>query len=72
VCGPDGIRDKILKHCANSLAIPFSYILTVSYVTGILPRKWKVLKVANIVSVYKNYPKDNIENYYHETDWKNP
>ena len=37
VCWPDGIHGKIVKNCADNLAVPLSFIFKVSYNYGIIP-----------------------------------
>ena len=58
--GPDGIHGKILKNCSESLAYPLSLIFKISYITGSLPKEWKL---ANVVSIHKKGSKDDIKNY---------
>ena len=59
-CGPDGIHGKILKNCANSLALPLSLLYELSYNSGIIPTEWKL---AHVVPIHKKGSKENVENY---------
>lgn len=58
--GPDGIHGKVLKNCANSLAIPLSKLFKLSYNMGYVPVEWKM---ANVVPVHKKGSKSEAENY---------
>ena len=52
--GPDGIQNQlnqVLKECASSLSEPLSFMFSLSYRTGKLPKEWKK---ARVVPVYKN------------------
>ena len=58
--GPDRIDGKMLKNCANSLAVPLSILFTRSYYRAELPNDWKA---ANVVPVHKKGSKIDVENY---------
>ena len=58
--GPDGIHGKVLKNCARSLAYPLSILFNLSFVTGCIPRDWKL---ASVVPVFKKGDKSSVENY---------
>ena len=58
--GPDKFHGKLLKGCADSLAIPLGILFHASYVSGSIPVQWKL---ANVVPVHKKGTKNNVENY---------
>ena len=58
--GPDLIHGKVLKNCANSLALPLQILFRTSYYTCTIPKDWKV---AHVVPVYKKGSKNSVENY---------
>ena len=58
--GPDGISNKLLKHCASSLYCPISIIAQMSFNAGIFPQIWKS---ANVVPLYKKGEKTCKSNY---------
>ena len=59
-CGIDGICNKILKHCAESLVQPISILANTSLESGCFPSAWKK---ANVVPVYKKNDKSEVTNY---------
>ena len=58
--GPDEIHGKVLKNCAESLALPLQILYRTSYYTCKIPKDWKL---AHVVPVYKKGSKNSVENY---------
>ncbi|MCP4459563.1 MAG: hypothetical protein GY816_16300, partial [Cytophagales bacterium] len=58
--GPDKIHGKVLKRCANSLAIPLTILFQTSYYTCKIPANWKE---AHVVPVFKKGCKNDVANY---------
>ena len=58
--GPDGIQSKIMKFCAKGLAKPLTIIFNKCFLSGALPKKWKL---ANVVPVFKKGDKASVTNY---------
>ena len=58
--GPDQIHGKVLKNCANSLALPLQILFRTSYYTCKIPVDWKL---AHVVPVYKKGSKNSVKNY---------
>ncbi len=48
--GPDGISNRVLNECADSLAVPLTDLFNKSMSDGIFPRLWKM---SNVSPVYK-------------------
>ncbi len=48
--GPDGVSYRLLKECADSLAIPLCRLFNKSFIDGMFPSKWKI---SNISPVFK-------------------
>ena len=48
-CGPDGLSARILRECANELAVPLSKLFQKSLRDGISPEQWAE---ANIVPIF--------------------
>ena len=46
--GPDQVHPKVLKMCADSLAVPLTKLFTKSLETGKVPTSWKEAKVTPI------------------------
>ena len=59
-CGPDGIGNRVLKACADSLAEPLMTISQHSLNTGKFPSCWKK---ANIVPIFKKNDRSIVSNY---------
>ena len=59
-CGPDGLSARILKECAEELAVPLEIICVRSVETGSFPAIWKQ---ANVVPLHKKGSKKNPDNY---------
>ena len=53
----DNIPSVLLKDCADSLCLPLSYLINMSFSTRQFPTEWKKWKV---VPIYKNGPKTSI------------
>lgn len=58
--GPDGIPNTILKKCAHQLAHPLAVLFRQSLRLNEFPSHWKV---ASVVPIYKNGPRDEASNY---------
>ena len=58
--GPDGIHPRVLKSCAQFLAVPLSMIFEKSLDEGILPDMWKLSRV---VPIFKEGSKSSPLNY---------
>lgn len=58
--GPDGIPPRFLKYTAKTINKPLHIIFNRCLDNGIFPEVWRS---ANIIPVYKNGSKQNIENY---------
>jgi len=58
--GPDGISNRILKECADSLSNPLSRLFNLSFVQGRFPTPWKL---ANVVPIYKKGDRQSVNNY---------
>ena len=54
--GPDAVPARVLRKCADSLALPLSKLFTLCFCSGHQPAMWKV---ANVVTVHKKGPKSN-------------
>ena len=59
-CGPDGLSARILRECANELAVPLCKIFRMSVRKGIFPEQWAE---ANIVPVHKKGSRKDPNNY---------
>ena len=59
-CGPDLIPAYLLKHCAEEVSSPLSYLFSKSMSTGTLPRDWVS---ANVVPVFKRDDRHIPSNY---------
>jgi len=58
--GPDGVPAFVLRKCAESLAIPLTFIFNRSLVTSYFPNCWKF---SYVVPVFKTGDRSNIQNY---------
>lgn len=58
--GPDGISNRILRECADSLSVPLARLFNWSLQLGRFPTPWKL---ANVVPVYKKSDRQKVENY---------
>ena len=59
-CGPDNLSARILRECADELAIPLDIICRLSVRSGVFPSTWKR---ANIIPVFKKGSKNIPDNY---------
>ena len=59
-CGPDGISARIMRECAEELAVPLEIICCLSVRSGVFPSSWKR---ANVIPVHKKGSKKLPENY---------
>ena len=59
-CGPDGLSARILRECANELAVPLCKIFRMSLRKGIFPEQWAE---ANIVPIFKKGSRRDPANY---------
>ena len=58
--GPDGIRARVLKQCANSISPALCRLFQASIHTGYLPHDWRS---ANITPIYKKGDRSDPSNY---------
>ena len=58
--GPDGIGNRVLKHCSNTLCKPLTVLFNKSLADGAFPRTWKL---ANVSPVYKKGSKSDKVKY---------
>lgn len=58
--GPDGISNRILKECAQSLCIPLCRLFNLSLLTAQFPSNWKL---ANVVPIHKKNDRQLVKNY---------
>ncbi len=58
--GPDGVSNRVLKECADSLSIPLTDLFNKSMSEGVFPTLWKL---SNISPVYKKAFRYLKENY---------
>jgi hypothetical protein len=58
--GHDGIPNVVLRNCAKYLAPSLTLLFNYSLDKGVIPKDWKR---ANIVPIFKNGDKNNVENY---------
>lgn len=58
--GPDGISNRILRECADSLCIPLSRLFNISLQSGVFPSLWKL---ANVVPIFKKNDRQKVDNY---------
>ena len=59
-CGPDGLSARILRECAEEIAVPLTKICLLSFQQGKFPTVWKR---AHITPVYKKGDKKDPNNY---------
>ena len=59
-CGPDGLSARIMRECADELAVPIHIICQLSVRSGIFPTVWKQ---ANVIPVFKKGSKKSPANY---------
>ena len=59
-CGPDGIHPKLLKECAEIIAIPLYLIFSKSLESGVVPADWKL---ANVSPIHKKGSRAMASNY---------
>ena len=53
-CGPDGLSARIVKECADVLAVPIEIICDSSVRSGVFPTVWQR---ANVIQAHKRGPK---------------
>ena len=58
--GPDGIRARVLRQCANSISPALCRLFQASIHTGYLPHDWRS---ANITPIYKKGDRSDPSNY---------
>jgi hypothetical protein len=58
--GYDGISNNILKHCANDISKPLTFIFNLSLVTGVFPDRFKF---AIVLPIHKKGDKSKMTNY---------
>ena len=59
-CGPDGLSARILRECADELALPLSKLYRMSLRHNIFPEQWAE---ANIVPIFKKGSRKDPNNY---------
>ena len=59
-CGVDGISTKLLQCVIDVLVLPLTYIINLSFASGVFPEK---LKIAKVVPVYKGGDSSNLINF---------
>ncbi len=57
--GPDGIGNKLLRECADSLAIPLTDLFNKSMSDGIFPDTWKLSHISPVYKKAFRYLKEN-------------
>ncbi len=57
--GPDGISNRVLKECADSLAVPLTDLFNKSMNEGVFPRLWKLSNVSPVYKKALRYLKEN-------------
>ncbi len=57
--GPDGISNRVLKECADSLAIPLTDLFNKSMDEGVFPKLWKMSNVSPVYKKAFRYLKEN-------------
>lgn len=58
--GHDGISNRILRECADSLCFPLARLFNMSLQVGDFPTFWKL---ANVVPIFKKNNRQRVENY---------
>lgn len=58
--GPDGISNRVLRECADSLCIPLARLFNISLLSGSFPSSWKS---ANVVPIFKKNDRHLLSNY---------
>jgi hypothetical protein len=58
--GPDGVSNRILRECAESLCFPLSRLFNLSFQHGTFPTCWKL---ANVVPIFKKNDRQLVNNY---------
>ena len=59
-CGPDGIHPKLLKECAEIIAITLYLIFSKTLQSGVVPADWKL---ANVSPIHKKGWRAMASNY---------
>ena len=59
-CGPDGLSARVLKECADELAVPLCKLFNLSLSRDVFPEQWAE---ANIVPIHKKGSRKHAENY---------
>ena len=59
-CGPDNISGRVVRECAEELAVPVAKLCRLSFEQGVFPKQWKC---ANIVPIHKKGAKTIAANY---------
>ncbi len=57
--GPDGISNRVLKECSDSLAIPLTDLFNKSMDEGVFPSLWKMSNVSPVYKKAFRYLKEN-------------
>ena len=61
--GPDNIGPRVLKSCADSLALPLHHLFWLSLNDNSIPAEWKKHTIIIIITVYNSSDKTDLKNY---------
>ena len=59
-CGPDNISGRIIRECADELAVPVTKLCNLSFEQSVVPDVWKC---ANVVPIHKKGARSSPANY---------
>ena len=59
-CGPDNVSGRVVRECADELAVPIAKLCRLSFEQGVFPKQWKC---ANVVPIHKKGSKTMAVNY---------
>ena len=58
--GPNSLPIKILKTSKKQLSVPLTYVINLTFETGIFP---EILKTAKVIPIFKNGDQQDCNNY---------